>query len=222
MRHDETLALCSPGHEKTLTLVDTHLAAVAIDRSTLSIELTCTNRDLPCAIKLAPLHGDGDLFVSGGAANHPIRFLRRPTRPARLVIGADTEWRLISHLALHHHSLVDDGGAALREILGLYDLTQSPVSRRQISGIAAVDSTDATAWIRHQRGTSLVHGSEVRLTIDEDAFVGTGLHLFAQVVDQFFAMAVHINSFVELVILSHHSGKELIRCQPHSGSLKLL
>lgn len=222
MRHDETLAICSPGHEKTLTLVDSHLSALEIDRSTLSIELTCTNRDLPYAIKLAPLHGDGDLFVAGGAANHSIRFLRRPTRPARLVSGADTEWRLISHLALNHHSLVDDGGAALREMLGLYDLAQSPVSRRQISGIAAVDSAYATAWIRHQRGTSLVHGSEVRLTIDEDAFVGTGLHLFAQVVDQFFAMAVHINSFVELVILSRQSGKELIRCQPHSGSLKLL
>ncbi len=67
-----------------------------------------------------------------------------------------------------------------------------------------------------------MHGSEVRLTIDEDAFVGAGLHLFAQVVDQFFGMLVHINSFVELVILSQQSGKELMRCSPRSGTLKLL
>ncbi|WP_426197219.1 type VI secretion system baseplate subunit TssF [Massilia sp. DWR3-1-1] len=222
MRHDETLALCSPGHEKTLSLVDARLSEIEVDRSTLSIELTCTNRDLPASLKLDALHGEGDLFIGGAKGSAPIRFLRRPTRPARLINGPDTQWRLISHLALNHHSLVHDGGAALREMLGLYDVAQSPVSRRQISGIVAVDTADTTAWIRHQRGTSLVYGSEVRLTIDEDAFVGAGLHLFSQVVDQFFGLVVHINSFIELVILSRQSGEELIRCNPRSGTLKLV
>ncbi len=130
MRHDETLAICSPGHEKSLTLVDAHQCALEVYRSTLSIELRCTNRDLPCSLKLAPLHSGGDLFSSDASTTDTIRFLRRPTRPARLINGPDTQWRLISHLALNHHSLVHDGGAALREMLGLYDLAQSPVSRR--------------------------------------------------------------------------------------------
>jgi type VI secretion system protein ImpG len=221
MRHDETLAICSPGHEKTITLVESDREALEVDRSVLSIDLTCTNRDLPCALRLSARDGDGDLFVPGAAGGATIRFLRRPTRPARLINKADTHWRLISHLALNHHSLVQDS-AALREMLGLYDLAGSPVSRRQIGGIAAVEAVGTTAWIRHKRGSSLVHGTEVRLTLDEDAFVGAGLHLFAQVLEQFFGMVVHINSFVELVILTRHSGKELLRCQPRSGSLNLV
>ena len=152
MRHDETLAVCGPGHEKTLSLVDDDCEAFEVDRSVLSIDLSCTNRDLPCSLRLGAR--EGDLFAPGAAGEHTIRFLRRPTRPARLVNGADTQWRLVSHLALNHHSLVQDS-AALREMLGLYDLARSPVTRRQIGGIAAVEAVDSTAWIRHRRGSSL-------------------------------------------------------------------
>ena len=220
MRHDETLAICSPGHEKLITLVNADCDPLAVGRNTLSVELTCTNRDLPCSIRLgAP---DGDLFFPGTARDDVIRLLRRPTRPARLINGTDTHWRLISHLALNHHSLVQEGAEGLREMLTLYDLVQSPVTRRQISGIVAVEAGETTAWIRHKRATSLVYGIEVRLTLDEEAFAGAGLHLFAQVIDQFLGLYVHLNSFVELVILSHHSGKELLRCQPRSGSMSLL
>jgi type VI secretion system protein ImpG len=220
MRHDQTLAICSPGHEKSITLVNADCDPMEVGRNTLSVELTCTNRDLPCSIRLgAP---DGDLFVPGAARGDVIRFLRRPTRPARLVNGTDTHWRLISHLTLNHHSLVQEGAEGLREMLTLYDLVQSPVTRRQISGIVAVEPVETTAWMQHKRGTSLVYGIEVRLTLDEEAFTGAGMHLFAQVIDQFLALYVHMNSFVELVILSHHSGKELFRCQPRSGSMSLL
>lgn len=220
MRHDETIAMCSPGHEKSITLVNADCEPLEIERSVLSIELTCTNRDLPCSIKVGM--PDGDLSVSGAARGNLIRFLRRPTKPARLANGPDTHWRLISHLALNHHSLVQEGAEGLREMLTLYDLAQTPVSRRQIGGIVAVEPSETTAWIRHKRGTSLAHGIEIRLTIEEEAFVGSGLHLFVQILDQFFGLYVHLNSFVELVILSHQSGKELFRCKPRSGSMSLV
>jgi type VI secretion system protein ImpG len=220
MRHDETLAICSPGHEKSISLVNADWDPLEVGRNTLSVELTCTNRDLPCSLRIGG--PDGDLFFPGAARGDVIRFLRRPTRPTQLVNGPDTHWRLISHLALNHHSLVQEGADGLREMLTLYDLVQSPVTRRQISGIVAVEPVETTAWIRHKRGTSLVYGIEVRLTLDEEAFTGAGLHLFAQVLDHFLGLYVHMNSFVELVILSHHSGKELFRCQPRSGSMSLL
>ena len=95
------------------------------------------------------------------------------------------------------------------------------VSQRQIAGIVGLEHAEARAWIRHKRGPSLAHGTEVRLTIDEDAFAGASLHLFMQVLDQFFAMYVQTNSFIELTILSHQSGKELFRCKPRSGSMPL-
>lgn len=147
LRHDEARALCSPGHEKSITLVDAANEPVPVGRTTLSIGLTCTNRDLPCGLKIgAP---DGDLFLVGASDQNLIRFLRRPTRPLHLATGSGMHWRLISHLVLNHHSLLQEGPAALREMLSLYDLAQSPVSRRQIGGIVALEHRDSTAWIRH-------------------------------------------------------------------------
>ncbi|GAB3410904.1 type VI secretion system baseplate subunit TssF [Massilia agilis] len=220
MRHDETLAITSPGHEKSITLVNSDCDPLQIERNTLSVELTCTNRDLPCSVKVGA--SEGDLFVPGAARSDVIRFLRRPTRPLRLMKGADSDWRLISHLALDHHLLLEEGAAGLREMLALYDLAQTPVSRRQIGGIVGFEQNETTAWIRHKRGASLAHGVELRLTLDEEAFVGAGLHLFAQVLDHFFGLYVYVNSFVELVVLSHQSGKELFRCLPRSGYMPLV
>jgi len=220
MRHDETLALCSPGHEKSIALVDATANPLAIERGTLSIDLACTNRDLPCAIRVgAP---EGDLFLRGAAAGAPIRLLRRPTRPARLLHTPDLQWRLVSHLALNLQSLMQDGADGLREMLTLYDLAQSPTTRRQIGGIIAVEQEETTAWMRHKRGASLVHGMEVRLTLDEAAYTGAGLHLFTQVLDAFLGRYVHLNSFIELVVQSHQSGKELMRCKARSGSAHLV
>ena len=50
---------------------------------------------------------------------------------------------------------------------------------------------------------------------------GVIAHLFAQVIDQFLGLYVHINSFIELVVLSLQSGEELIRCKPRSGMQQL-
>jgi len=220
MRHDEALAICSPGHEKSIALVNADCEPFDIGRSTLSIDLTSTNRDLPCSLQIgAP---DGDLFVPGATGGNAIRLLRRPTRPARLENGPAMQWRLISHLSLNHHSLVQEGAQGLREMLTLYDLAPSPVSRRQIAGIHALDQSRTTAWIKYKGGPSLVHGMEIRLTLDEEAYAGAGMHLFAEVLDRFFALYVHVNSFVELAIMSRLSGKELFRCKPRSGSMPLV
>jgi type VI secretion system protein ImpG len=219
LRHDDTLAVTSPGHETVISLVDTHGEPLDVEQTTLSIDLTCTNRDLPCLLKCGST--DGDLSIPGAAQGTRIRFLRRPTRPHRLANGQGAHWRLISHLTLNHRALALEGADGLREMLALYDFTGSAVSRRQIAGVVGLEHAETTAWIRHKRGSSLAHGTEVRLTIDEEAFVGAGLHLFVQVIDQFFALYVQMNSFIELVILSHQTGEELFRCKPRSGSMPL-
>lgn len=219
LRHDDTLAIASPGHEKVIALVDADGAPFDVEQTALSIDLTCTNRDLPCMLRCGA--ADGDLSVPGAAQGAVIRFLRRPTRPHRVGNSQGAHWRLISHLTLNHQSLVREGADGLREMLTLYDVTGSAVSQRQIAGIVELDHAATTAWIRHKRGASVAHGTEVRLTIDEEAFVGAGLHLFVQVIDQFFALYVQMNSFIELVVLSHQSGEELVRCKPRNGSMAL-
>jgi len=217
VRRDPIKALSQPGHETRISLVDLDLDPLAIPNASVSIDLTCTNRNLPSRLRYG---GVGDLTMEQASGGYPLRFLRKPTPQYRF--SADAHWRLISHLSLSHCSLAPDGLDRLKETLTLYDLTQSSVSQRQIAGITGLDHLPARTWMRIKGYSSLVHGIEIRVTLDEDAFAGTGLHLFAQVLDHFFGLYVHLNSFSQLTVLSQASGKELLRCQPRSGAVNLV
>ena len=92
----------------------------------------------------------GDLFLEGGSVAREIVLLRRPTQPHRFERGRGALWRLISHLSLNHLSLSAGGIDAIREMLRLYDLPRSAVTRRQIEALVAIDFKPATAWLPGQ------------------------------------------------------------------------
>lgn len=211
LRHDDMLAAVSPGYEKLLSV--TH--AGAAERGTLSVEITCTNRDLPRELPRGA--AGGDLALSGTSDGPRVHLLAPPSGPFRFPAG-QAHWRLISGLTLNHHALVPDGLQPLHDLLTLHDLPRSPVTQRLIGGIVGLDHVQTTAWMRHQYGASIVHGIEVRITVDGEAFTGSGLHLFAQVMDRFLGLYVQMNSYVELVLLAQRDKKELIRCKRRSGS----
>jgi type VI secretion system protein ImpG len=220
MRRNDTLVDRSPGFEAQIAIVDIDFDPAAVDTQTLNIELTCSNRDLPAS--LAYGQRGGDLFLEGGASVRSISFLRKPSLSQRFERGRSAHWRLISHLSLNHLSLADGGVDAFREMLALYDLPRSPSSQRQIGGIAAIEQRATSAWMDGNPFTCLVRGLEVRLAIDEEAFVGSGIHAFASVVERFLALYVHANSFTQLVVVSNKTGEELLKCTPRSGDLSLL
>jgi type VI secretion system protein ImpG len=218
MRRDQIAAVTNPGYAARIALVDIDLDPLKTESNTVSIALLCTNGELPCRLKYgAPA---GDLVAEQGSAGLPIRMLRKPSRPLRF--AKDDHWRLVSHLTLNHRSLVQDNIEAFTEMLSLYDLPQSPVSARQISGIVGLTHRRTTAWLTSGSRSARAHGIEVRITIDEDAFAGASVHAFAEVLERFFALYVHLNSFVQLIILSSSTGKELIRCASRNGDLQLV
>jgi len=220
MRRDEALIDKSPGFEASISIVDIDFDPAEVETDTLNIELTCTNRDLPTLLPYG--QRGGDLFLEGGSSVKSINFLRKPTPSCRFGSGHGTHWRLISHLALNHLSLADGGVEAFREMLALYDLPRSPSSQRQIGGIVAIDQRPGSAWLSGNPFTCLVRGVEVRLGIDEEAFIGSGIHAFAHIVERFLALYVHANSFTRLVVVSQKTGEELWTCAPRSGDSSLL
>jgi len=220
MQRDDTLAEKSPGFETRIAIVDIDFDPAAVETQTLNVELSCTNRDLPSLLPYG--QAGGDLFLEGGSSVRAISFLRKPTVSPRFESGRGAHWRLISHLSLNHLSLTDGGVAAFREMLALYDLPRSPSSQRQIGGIVAIAYTPSSAWLPGNPFACLVRGVEVRLTIDEEAFVGSGIHVFAHVIERFLALYVHANSFTRLIIVSHKTGEKLLTCLPRSGDLSLL
>ncbi len=214
-RRDEDVAARSPGHETELAFVDLDFNAVAPQADVVSLELTCTNRDLPSQLAYG-LPG-GDLVQEGGSPARAISLLRKPTPPRRFARGRGAQWRLISHLSLNNLSLTQSGLPALKEMLFLYDINQSPVTRRQIDGIVGLSSSATTTWLSGQHFSSIVRGVKVELTLDESSFVGTGIAPFAGVMDRFFGLYVHANSFTQLSILSATTGEVLVECKPRSG-----
>lgn len=215
VHRDGAVAQSSPGYEQEITIVDIDFDPTAEQTDTLSIELTCTNRDLPSQLPIGL--ADGDLFMEGGTVAKTIALLRRPSRSMHFERGRGALWRLISHLSLNHLSLADNGIDVLRETLRLYDLARSQTNSQQIDGIVAIDSKPTTAWLPGNPFPCFVRGVEVRLTIEEDAYVGSGIYLFAQVLDGFFGLYVHANSFIQLVIVSKRTGAEILKCPPHNG-----
>jgi type VI secretion system protein ImpG len=220
MRRDDTLLDRSPGFEAQISIVDIDFDPAEVETDTLNLELTCSNRDLPALLPYG--QRGGDLFLEGGSSVRAISFLRKPSLSYRFERGHNAHWRLISHLALNHLSLADGGVEAFREMLALYDLPRSASSQRQIGGIAGIEQRPASAWLSGNPFTCLVRGVDVRLSIDEEAFVGSGIHAFAHIVERFLALYVHANSFTRLVVVSNKSGEDLLTCSPRSGDLSLL
>jgi type VI secretion system protein ImpG len=220
LHRDAGLAERSPGHEASLAIVDINFNPATPQADTLSIELTATNRDLPNMLTVG--NAGGDLSLEGGSLARDIRLLRKPTPTLRFETGHGALWRLISHLAVNHLSLSGGGLDALRELLRLYDLPRSAVNRRTIDALTAVDYRSATACMPGEPFPTFVRGVEVLLTVDDQNFAGTGLRLFAQVLDHFFGLYVHANSFVQLKLLSSRTQQTLMTCPPRSGLSPLL
>lgn len=215
---DEELADAEAGHEYTLALLDRDFSPLTLDEGTASVRLTCTNRNLPHGLPYG--RAAGDLSAEAATGGFPIRLLRRPTLSYRQP-GGGNRWGLIAQLALNHRSLTQEGLPALTAMLRLCAQQDSAVSQRQIDGVMALSQQPATAWVRQARGKAYLRGVEVRVSLDEEAYAGTGVHAFAQVLDHLFGLHVHLNSFTQLVVLSHGSGKELLRCLPRNGALTL-
>jgi type VI secretion system protein ImpG len=129
---------------------------------------------------------------------------------------------LVSHLTLNHLSL--EGGAdaveALREILKLYDFADSDQTRSMIAGLARVDSRRAVA--RAGGGEAVCRGTDVTVTFDPKRFSGSGLFLFANVLERFLGLYCTINSFTRLTAVVDGQPGGLRRWPPRMGEHALV
>jgi type VI secretion system protein ImpG len=205
----------SASYSMEISLVDSTLDPQRAETNTLSLDLVCTNRDLPAQLPFGL--ADGDLFIEGGSIAKTIHFLKKPTQSWRFPRGRGAQWRLISHLSLNHLSLSGEGVNAIKEILTLYDITRSIQNNRQITGIVAIEHSPAIARIGGNPFPAFARGMEIRVKVDESHYAGIGLFMFAQILDNFFGLYVHTNSFTQLIIVSNQTGQELIRCPARNG-----
>ncbi|MFN7693839.1 MAG: type VI secretion system baseplate subunit TssF [Burkholderiales bacterium] len=217
---DLVTAELSPGFETEITIVDLGFNVAAPQADTLSLDVTATNRDLPNQISIG--QSGGDLFMEGGSPAREIQLLRKPTRSERFDCDQGALWQLVSHLSINHLMLGGAGLDGLKELLRLYDLPRSSGTKRLLDGLLRLESKPVVAWIDGEPFPSFVRGTQVQLTVEREAFVGAGMHLFARVLDEFFGLSVQINSFVQLQLLCARSGEVLVDCPRRTGEGPLL
>jgi type VI secretion system protein ImpG len=210
------------GTEVFLSLVDLEMQPSAPADWTVDVETTCLNRDLPGRL---PFGGDQPrLQVSeGGALVGRVACLTPPTPTLRPALQQGALWRLISHLSLNHLSLVGEGDQAhaLREILKLYDFTDSAETRQRIDGLLEVRSRRITGRPRGQGAEAFCRGVEVTVRFDEAKFTGSGVLLFASVLERFLGLYCSMNSFTKLIATVKGREGELRRWPPRMGEQTL-
>lgn len=215
-RHDK-------GTDVELALVDLEFRPARPDSEVLSLELTCTNRDLPESIPFG-----GAITASEGftVPNHSVIKraipLRKPSPSLRPPSKRGLQWRLISHLSLNQLSLVSQGKEALQELLGLYNYTDSSAVTRQIHGIVGLEAKATTARLPGKEFSSFARGIEISMTFDETYYVGSNLFLFASILERFFAHFCAPNSFVRVRMFTKQQEGEVAQWPCRAGETALI
>ena len=161
------------GTDVFLSLVDLDFTPASCPDWTVEVETTCLNRSLP---RLLPFGGGRpELELPDGRGPvSVIRCLTPPTPTVRATLKHNALWKCISHLSLNHLSLSDneEGADALREILRLYDLSDSPEVQNLLDGIISVKSRRVVGRAPGLPG-AFCRGLEVQLVLDENKFQGS-------------------------------------------------
>ncbi|OOW00827.1 type VI secretion system baseplate subunit TssF [Pseudomonas sp. MF4836] len=159
---------------------------------TVSLSLTCTNRDLPLAL------GIGD--ICEGTRNTPAfvryRNLTAPTPSYRPILDGDLHWSLISNLSPTYLSLLSV--EPLKAIIGNYDFSAHHDIQRARATQKRLDSLQevvSTPLEQMYKGLP-IRGTRTVMKLDQEGFSCEGdLYLFGTVLSRFLALYASISSF---------------------------
>jgi len=208
------------GTDLEIAFVDCDFTPHRPELEVLSLQLTCSNRDLP---EQLPFGGSAsgtqaDFTLPQFSMVKRVRPLRKPSAAIRPPAKQGLYWRLISHLSLNHLSIVDQGTDALKEMLTLYNYAQTQTANRQIQGICTISSQPATTRVSGKHYSGFVRGMDITLTLDENAFVGSGMYQFGSVLERFFALYCGPNSFTRLTLRSKQQEEDIARWPARAGA----
>jgi type VI secretion system protein ImpG len=198
-----------------LSLVDVSGRPLEPEADTVTVRCTCTNSNLPARLPFG--NESGDFEMEGVASIRKIVALRKPTSTLRPPTGKRALWNLVSHLSLNYLSLVEDGKNGLQQILHLYNFSESAHSKSQIAGINALTSSRHFARVISEAGMTSARGTQVRMELDEEQFVGGGVYLFASVLEHFMGLYVSMNSFTQLIASTTQRKDVLKEWPPRAG-----
>ncbi|HHA1936139.1 TPA: type VI secretion system baseplate subunit TssF [Enterobacter ludwigii] len=206
------------GFEHALSFVRGDETVVVGKDETVSVSLTCTNRERAARLKV------GDICVPTHDTPHFFTFrnITRPTRALRPLLDGSLQWTLISNLSLNYVSLLSRD--ALTQVLrtydfpALYDKQAGQASRRRLAGIESIETVPVDRLVRGMP----VRGLKSRLSVRQSAFGSEGeLYLFSTVLAHFLSLYASVNAF-HLLEVYNLDNKECYRWPVQAGQHSMM
>ena len=205
------------GLDSYLSVLTPRDTAPDLGDETLSIDLVCTNRNLPAELRV----GDISVPTPGSPTIARFRNLTGVSTPVPPPLGSELHWRLIAHLGCNQRSLGDPG--VLRSLLQLYNFLPAKKQQGRANELRAtsVREVEIRSTTRMLEGAAL-RGLRTRVEVDETQFAGIGdAFAFGCALDSLLAAQVPINCFNLLALVLHPSATELA-WPPRNGNLPIL
>lgn len=213
-----TPAAVGRGLETYIAFVDGSDRPEVPPTETISLQLTCTNRNLPEKLRA------GEIATPTGSTPEFAKFRNLiPGRPSSTPpLGSGLHWQLISNMSLNYVSMLRI--EALRAILAAYDFRAMQdrkaerESKLRLEGLVSIKSEPVDLL---RRGLP-VRGLRTHIEMRESNFADEGdMYLFASVLNEFLSLFASINSFHELIVHGIEQG-ETFRWPAKSGQQLVL
>jgi type VI secretion system VasI/ImpG family protein len=176
------------------------------DAYQFAADMICTNRDLPLLIP------EGSLLVCNSPITQKAAFFTHPTRPAYPLIerGSGEDMMRLSHIAFNLSAMLWQDGAEVRDMLKTmirnYPIRSPDEMEKITNGIVGVKSETATFRFVKQGRIFFEPGWKITLVLDETAYAGVGVYIFACMLKEVLRAFTPLNSLLEIRFETVQSG----------------
>lgn len=170
---------------------------------TLSLQLMCTNNELPERLKF----GEIDQPTSTSPERLAFRNIRAVTPQLNAPGGEQMLWRMVSHISLNFLSLASADN--LKALLALYifsdrqDHGRETANRHRVAGVESLTAEAETRLV----GRRMLSGQKLALRCRSSHFASLGsLYLFGCVIERFLGDYAAMNAYTRLELRDSDTG----------------
>jgi type VI secretion system protein ImpG len=203
-----------PGTDIYLSFVDMKFNPQMPAQQIIFAKTLCTNRYLPEQLPYNTV-----LSPQTSLPVQQVVCLDKPTPQVYSPEDGETLWKLISQLCVNHLSLTSGPNSldGVKEMLRLYT-RGSKQGHFEIETLKDIQIKPVTRRVNREAWRGFVRGHEITFLTEDTSISGGSTFLLINVLRHYFSLHVGINSFVEVVLKTDRSYKELMRWSSIPGT----
>lgn len=185
------------GSELYLQLTGPDYTASREAIASIATRALCSNRDLPLFLRQ-------DATLSAGSGEETAAFAAGPSHPHAPLVQDQARWMGLTLARLTPSTIASYGGQALpgilRTLLHHLHRQDDTAAMRQVNGIQAATIGTATRTVPILGDLCVIRGWAFDITLNEQAFGGSGTYLFARSLASFLLELTELNTFTTVTM----------------------